>query len=188
MKPRWRNRAATQAFSPCHNKDPSMKPLSLSLAALAISFAATQAMAQMSPGDKAFATKAATGSQAEIALGRLAAQNAEATKVREFGQHMVADHTQASQLLEAIAHQQQMTLPAKPASADQATEERLRAMKGGAFDAAYMKDMVQDHRQDVADFRKEAESGTDPALKAFAQQQLPVLEQHLKMAESVAAK
>jgi putative membrane protein len=59
-------------------------------------------------------------------------------------------------------------------------------MKGNEFDTAYMQDMVQDHRQDVADFRKEAETGTNPALKSFAQKYLPVLEQHLKMAEATA--
>jgi putative membrane protein len=163
-----------------------MKQLSITLGALAIGFAATQAMAQMSPADKTFATKAASGGMAEVQVGRLAAQNAGSPAVREFGQKMATDHTQANQALQEIARQQQLTLPTAPASADQATEERLRAMKGNAFDTAYMKDMVQDHRQDVADFRKEAESGTDPALKAFAQKYLPALEQHLKMAETAA--
>jgi putative membrane protein len=45
--------------------------------------------------------------------------------------------------------------------------------------------MVQDHEQDVADFQKEAQSGSDPRLKAFAQKHLPVLQQHLQMAKSI---
>jgi len=61
-------------------------------------------------------------------------------------------------------------------------------LKGAAFDAAYTKDMVQDHAQDVADFKREAQSGQDPALKAFARKTLPVLQQHLQMAQSVTAK
>jgi putative membrane protein len=44
--------------------------------------------------------------------------------------------------------------------------------------------MIRDHQQDIADFRKEAESGQDPDLKAFAQRTLPILEQHLQMAEA----
>jgi putative membrane protein len=48
--------------------------------------------------------------------------------------------------------------------------------------------MVQDHQEDVADFQKEATSGQDPALKSFAQKYLPVLKQHLGMAESLQAK
>jgi predicted outer membrane protein len=42
--------------------------------------------------------------------------------------------------------------------------------------------MVQDHEKDVAAFRKEAQSGQNPAVKGFAQAYLPVLEQHLQMA------
>jgi putative membrane protein len=48
--------------------------------------------------------------------------------------------------------------------------------------------MVQDHRETVADFQNQAQSGTDPALKAFAQKYLPIIQQHLQMAETSAAK
>jgi len=34
-------------------------------------------------------------------------------------------------------------------------------------------------------FRTEAGSGQDPALKAFAQKTLPILEQHLQMAQAL---
>ena len=155
---------------------------------IALGFAATQAMAQMSPADKTFATKAASGGQAEVTLGSLATENAGTPQVRAFGERMVTDHTQADDALKAIARQQDMTLPTGPSSADKATAQRLQAMKGKAFDTAYMRDMVQDHKQDVADFRKEAETGQDPALKAFAQKYLPVLQQHLQMAENTAPK
>ena len=42
-------------------------------------------------------------------------------------------------------------------------------------------------RQDVADFSKEANSGKDADLKAFAGKTLPTLEDHLKMAQSTDA-
>jgi putative membrane protein len=56
---------------------------------------------------------------------------------------------------------------------------------GAAFDRAYMKDMVKDHEADVADFQKEANSGTDPGLKEFAGATLPTLQDHLKMAKDI---
>ncbi|MBV8675203.1 MAG: DUF4142 domain-containing protein [Acidobacteriaceae bacterium] len=37
-------------------------------------------------------------------------------------------------------------------------------------------------------FQKEADSGQDPQLKAFAQKYLPKLQQHLQMAQSLAAR
>ena len=105
--------------------------------------------------------------------------------MRAFGQKMVADHLQANQELQAIAKQQNLTLPTNPDSASTSMEQRLQSSSGSAFDTAYTKDMVQDHQQDVADFQQEASSGQDPALKAFAQKYLPVLQQHLQMAQQL---
>ena len=66
--------------------------------------------------------------------------------------------------------------------------DRLRGMNGTAFDTAYTQHMVQDHQKDVAEFQKQAQSGSDPGLTSFAMKYLPVLQQHLKMAQSAAPK
>jgi putative membrane protein len=144
-----------------------------------------QAIAQISPADRTFATKAAAGGEAEVVLGRLATEKAGSEQVRQFGQQMVTDHSQANQELQVIGKQQNLTLPTKPDAASTATEQRLQASSGTTFDSAYARDMVQDHQQDVADFQKEASSGQDPALKAFAQKYLPVLQHHLQMAQQI---
>jgi len=147
-----------------------------------------QARADAPAADKAFANKAAAGGLAEVQLGQLAAQNAGSANVKEFGQRMVTDHTQANQELMAIAKQQNLILPTTPYDATKSKMTTMQSQKGAAFDKAYMTDMLQDHREDVADFEKEATSGTDPALKNFAQKYLPVLKQHLSMAESLHSK
>jgi putative membrane protein len=164
-----------------------MQKITAAISAGLLTLLASQAMAQLSTTDKTFATKAASGGQAEVTLGKLAAQKAGNQQVRQFGQQMVTDHSQANQELMAIAKQQNLTLPTKPDSASVATEQRLQASSGTAFDSAYAKDMVQDHQQDVADFQKEASSGQDPALKAFAQKYLPVLQRHLQMAQQLSS-
>ena len=143
------------------------------------------AMAEMSSTDRTFATKAAEGGQAEVVLGQLATQKAASPQVRQFGQRMVTDHSKANQDLMAIAKQQNLTLPTKLNSEAMATEKRLQNESGKSFDKAYSQDMVQDHKQDIADFQKEANSGQDPALKGFAQKYLPVLQQHLQMAQQL---
>ncbi|HEY0184177.1 MAG TPA: DUF4142 domain-containing protein [Rhodopila sp.] len=165
-----------------------MKLFPATIGAIAMCLAAGQAMADMSPADKTFATKAAAGGLAEVALGQVATQKASDPKVRQFGQQMITDHTQANQELQQIAKQQELTIPTKPGAADHAKQQQLETMKGAAFDAAYMQDMVRDHQQDVADFRHEATAGQDPALKGFAQKYLPVLEHHLQMAKSTVSK
>ena len=63
--------------------------------------------------------------------------------------------------------------------------ERCGDMSGEDFDHAYMLDMVRDHTKDVAAFRTEAKTAKDPAIKNFASQTLPTLEEHLKQAKSI---
>ncbi len=144
-----------------------------------------QAVARMSTADQTFATKAAAGGEAEVVLGQLASEKAGSQQVRQFGQQMVTDHTQANQALQAIAKQQNLTLPTKPDAASSAAEQHLQSISGTAFNSAYARDMVEDHRQDLADFQQEARSGQDPAIRAFAQKYLPVLQHHLQMAQQI---
>jgi putative membrane protein len=118
----------------------------------------------------------------------MAEQKAASPRVKQFGQRMVNDHSQANQELQQIARQQNLDLPTQPDSKDRTTEQRLGGMNGAAFDSAYARDMVNDHQQDIAAFRKEADSGTDSALKGFAQKYLPVLQQHLQMAQAMEQK
>jgi putative membrane protein len=161
----------------------------IALAAAALfALVAGPAVAAVSATDRAFVQKAAAGGLAEVALGQLAQQNASSQQVKDFGARMVADHSQANQELQQIAQAENLILPTTPDSKDQALQKRLSGLNGAAFEAAYTQDMVRDHQQDIADFKREAQSGQDPALKAFAQKTLPVLQQHLQMAEAALAK
>ena len=134
--------------------------------------------------DQAFMMKAAQGGMAEVQLGNLAKDHAESQAVKDFGQRMVNDHTKADDELKSLASQKNCTLPADLDAKDKATYDRLSKLNGAAFDKAYMRDMVTDHRKDVAEFRHESQMGSDPDVKAWAGKTLPTLEEHLKLAES----
>ncbi len=138
--------------------------------------------------DHAFAMKAAEGGLSEVELGRIASQNAGDDSVRQFGRTMVDDHSRDNDELKQIAANKGIALPSSVSSKDGRTAEKLRKMNGPAFDRVYMKDMVADHRSDIAEFEREARSGRDPDLKAFAQKTLPTLRQHLQMARDASAK
>ena len=66
-----------------------------------------------------------------------------------------------------------------------ATVEKLSKLSGEAFDRAFAKDMLSDHKKAVSAFRTESRSGKDPEVKAFAAKTLPTLEGHLKQAEDL---
>jgi putative membrane protein len=121
-------------------------------------------------------------------LSQLATEKAGLQQVRQFGQQMVMDHSQANQEVQAVAKQQNLTQSSKPDLASMATQRRLQASSAAVFDWAYTRDMLQDDQQDVADFQKEATSGRDPVLKAFAQKCLPVLQYDLQMTQQISGR
>lgn len=147
----------------------------------------TATMTAASP-DRTFAMKAARGGLAEVELGRIASQNASDDSVKQFGQRMVDDHSKANDELKQIASSKGIALPTAASGKDKKTAGRLQKMSGADFDRAYMKDMVADHKADVAEFEREAKSGRDPELKAFAEKTLPTLKEHLQMALDAASK
>lgn len=102
---------------------------------------------------------------------------------------MVTHHSQANDELKQLAAQQHVTLPTHPDKSAEAAQQKLSDVSGPAFDKAYAQHMhmVQDHEHDVAAFRKEAQSGQDPAVKAFPRKYFPILEQHLQAAKALTA-
>jgi putative membrane protein len=142
-------------------------------------------MKSSSNADELFVMEAATGGMAEVALGKLASEKASSAKVKEFGQRMVTDHTKANDDLKAVAAKKNIVLPSSIDAKHQATMDRLSKLSGTAFDRAYVADMLRDHQMDVAAFRKEAQSGQDPDVKAFAASTLPTLESHLSAVQAL---
>lgn len=142
----------------------------------------------LSAADLAFAKEAARGGLAEVDLGNMTKDKASNDDVKQFGDRMVTDHSKANDELKSLAEQKNVTLPSALDAKAKATQTRLSKLSGAAYDKAYMRDMVSDHEHDVAAFRKEARSGKDPDLKAFASKTLPTLEEHLKLAKETAAK
>lgn len=136
--------------------------------------------------DAQFAKKAAQGNMAEVALGKLATENAQSDDVKKFGQRMVDDHTKAEQDLEGVASKNNLTLPTDVSPMQKAEQQRLEKLKGAAFDRAYMQMMVKDHVKDVAEFKKEANStAANGDLRDYAKRTYPVLDDHLTNAKAV---
>ncbi len=138
--------------------------------------------------DSSFVTKAAVGGLAEVKLGQLAILKASNGDVKSFGQQMADDHGKANVELKDLAAKKGFTLPTDVDAKHQATYDRLSKLSGAEFDRAYMQEMVADHNEDVSEFRREANSGSDADVKAWAAKTLPTLEHHLQMAESTNAK
>jgi putative membrane protein len=142
----------------------------------------------LSAADKKFVREAAEGGMAEVELGQLAVQKASSDDVKKFGQRMVDDHSKANDKLKELASGKGINLPSSPNAKQEATKDRLSKLSGDEFDKAYMRDMLQDHKQDVAAFRMESKTGRDADVKSFAAQTLPTIQDHLKEAQNITPK
>jgi putative membrane protein len=147
--------------------------------------ATTDRSDSLARGDRKFVEEAAQGGLAEVQLGTLAAQKATHPDVKQFAQRMVDDHSKANSELQQLAATKGVTVPTAIDAKTRREQEKLQGLSGDRFDREYMEHMVSDHKQDVKEFRKASESAKDPQIKAFAAKTLPILEEHLKMAQTV---
>src|SRR4051812_49414787 len=127
----------------------------------------------VSSADKKFAENAAKGGMMEVAWGKAAASRAQNSDVKQFGSKMVKDHSKANDELKSIASKKGITL---------STDEPSANFKS---DKAYMDMMVKDHEKNLAEFQKEAQSGSDPDLKKFADKTSKVISGHLSEARRI---
>ena len=142
--------------------------------------------AQLSQADRKFVQEAAVGGMLEVELGKLAVEKAVSDPVRQFGKRMVDDHSQGNEQLRSIAQTKGIALPDNLDAKHRQEVERLRKLSAAQFDPAYMKLMLEDHQQDIREFRKEATQGVDSNVKSFAASTLPKLHDHLAMAREAA--
>lgn len=126
--------------------------------------------------DKTFMKKAAKGGMMEVAMGQVAEQNAQSEDVKSFGKRMVADHGKANDELKSIASKKGVQLPSKAHSTKWTS------------DKAYIDMMVKDHEKDLAEFKEEASSGSDPDVKKFADDTAKVIQEHLNLVKEIQGK
>jgi len=66
-------------------------------------------------------------------------------------------------------------LPTSIDAKHRANHDRFAKLSGAEFDRAYVRDMVEDHKKDVAAFTRESMSGKDSEVKTWAAKTLPTL-------------
>jgi putative membrane protein len=135
-----------------------------------------------------FVTKAASGGMLEVQLGQLAQQNAKSQRVKDFGSMMVTDHSQANDELKSLASSNNITISPTLLPDHQKHIDMMSKMKGADFDKHYMDMMVSDHKEDIDEFKKEANNSNNDAFKSFAAKTLPTLQKHLDSAQAIHSK
>ena len=142
----------------------------------------------MSAQDTRFVNAAGPSDQFEIQTSQVALEKSRRPDVRAFAQHMIDAHTKTTQQLTQLA-------AAKGAPLSQGldpTQERLlaavRTAGSSNFDRTYLNGQVIGHTATVATYNDEVNGGQDADTKAFAQQNLPEVQQHLADARRLAGR
>jgi putative membrane protein len=143
------------------------------------------AASNLGSDDTDFVKKAAKGNLAEVELGRLALQKSSSPEVKQFASRMIKDHTKANQQLSALAASKGVEVPKSVSLSSDVSLAHLKMSSGKSFDDAYIKLMVDDHKEDVSAFQKEAGNSQDPDVKKFAAKILPTLQEHLTKIEQI---
>jgi putative membrane protein len=136
--------------------------------------------------DRMFVSKAMQGSIAEVQLAQLTLQKSSNDQVKQFAQRMIDDHTKLNEQMKPVAQQLGVKAPDQISKGDRKTIAKLQGLSGSAYDQAYIRDMVKDHKQDLSQFQTEASSGQDQTVKDAANQGSKVIAQHLQMAQQLA--
>lgn len=135
--------------------------------------------------DASFVRDAAIANMAEIEMGRIALQNASSTEVRNFGQHMIDDHSQALSSLESIAIRMNLDVPEDLEPRHAQAARQLSGLTASEFDRQFMDTMIRDHRELISKFEARAAASPANEIQKFAIDTLPRLRHHLQMATDI---
>jgi len=137
--------------------------------------------------DMGFVREAASGNLMEIQLGQLAQNKASNPAVKQFAQRMVADHNNLENQLTSVASTGGQSFTPTMDSRHQNQINKLQGLSGAEFDRNYMSLMIRAHQRDVTNFQTQSQSANSAQVRTLATNSLPVLQQHLSLAQQVGA-
>jgi putative membrane protein len=139
----------------------------------------------LSPVDSTFINSAGRSGLEEVTFAQLAATKAADPAVRGLGEKIIADLAVVDQQLATLAQSKGMTPPSDMDGRHQLLYQQFQSLNGAAFERAYVDGQMQDLTMAIQAFQTEADSGSDPQVRSFAQQYLPMMLQHLQMATAI---
>jgi putative membrane protein len=145
--------------------------------------------AEMTSTTNGFVKAAATSDMYEVEAGKIARHRAQSRAVRDFAEHMIAAHTQTTDKLKSIlaSNNINVTPPAHLDDRRQGMIDDLRGAKAADFDHRYLSQQDAAHREAEILMRGYAMDGDNAAIKGFAADTLPIVEDHLAMVQKLEA-
>jgi putative membrane protein len=117
----------------------------------------------------------------EVKQSELAQTKAVTPSVKTVAAQMVESHNKANNELKNLAAKKNISVPSSLTEKQQKKLDKLSKCDGKKFDKKYTKCMKKMHKKSKCKLKKEAKHGKDPELTAWANSQVPIIENHLTM-------
>jgi putative membrane protein len=141
----------------------------------------------ISPSTADFVKEAAVSDMFEIQSSQLAEQKVSDTLTKAFAEHMIKDHSKTTSELKSMVQDGQVKaeIPDQLDASHQNQLDKLKSLDGTNFTKQYHADQYKGHKDAVSLFKRYADGGDNPVLKAWAEKTLPTLEDHLREAQDL---
>jgi putative membrane protein len=159
--------------------------LVIALAAVPIAPIHAQGQISQLSQDSKLIFQMASSNIMEVRLGQMAQQKASNASVKQFGQHMVTDHTNLENQLTGLVSKNNTNFQPSMSKENEAEVSRLEKLSGAQFDQQYMTSMIQHHQQDISTLQSQGQSAKSGEARQMIAAALPVLQQHLSLATQV---
>ena len=173
--------AATPSVTPS-----AAPPIGVTATAATGQAAPTQPSLPVAAAERTFITEAAASGQAEIDASRMMAARSSDPSIKTYARQLEREHLSANDELKRIAEGKGIVVPVIASKETRDLLDRLRGMPTTESDRTFVREFgIETHNKAIQLFEKEAREGQDPQLRAFAEQTLPRLREHLTMAQQL---
>ena len=138
--------------------------------------------AAVSSDDTSFIQSAQGDALGQYALASLAQNKTQDPKLKSLAEQIAMNANKANDFIKNYAKTHDVEVDNKPSLRATSQYGDISSLKGSSFDQTFANDIRIDTNIAQSDYQDEAQSGTDPALKAFAKQQLALLQQEASAA------
>ena len=142
----------------------------------------------MNNEDRQFICEAAIGESAGVVFARMAERRAASPAVKEYARRMDDDHAKAHEEIASLARGQAGIAAPAGLDADYLAErDQLAGLNGPAFDSVYLRTALARDTRLIDIYQKEVKQGGSPTFRRFAADNLPMLQERVRLTQSVGA-
>lgn len=135
--------------------------------------------------DQTFVEKTTQDGLQEVEAARLVNSKTQNPQIINLANTLLNDHSTVNNDLAIKAGSASLKIPNAMSPLGQSQYDRLNKLVGEDFERQYLQNEITNHENSIQLFKFEASNGKNTALRNFASNTLPTLQNHLEMTRRV---